>query len=534
MPLSTTFRRHLSLPRRIICASVATGLTVSVLFIVITLLLVCQRRHEQHDRLASDAQAYMLSAFTTLTQTLSPLAALSPDDCAAAKADLTQRAAFSGNIRTIMLVENRIAFCSSATGFVHKDIRQFSPHSDLYKAVDIQLVAGTPKVADRPALIFWRQSPHHQGRGVLALININLTPYLLLIARQKEITDMAIVAGDQALRLTDERLTKASSLPAHPLRTLTVPGYPVSILLYGTLLTLSDLLIALLPGTLLALLSGCGCFLLLTHRRRAGKEILLGIRRGDFHVEYQPLIESATGQPYGVEALLRWTHPTVGTISPEAFIRYAEGQNLIAPLTRHLFELVARDAHQLRDTLPEGIRIGLNLSPLHLTDGEFFGDVRRWLSAMPQDHFCYVFEITESAMVSDHNTGAIFEWLHEQGIGIAIDDFGTGHSALIYLEKFKFDYLKIDRGFVQSIGRETVTSPVLDAVITLAKKLKLKTIAEGVEDEKQARWLIKRGVTHLQGYLYSPPLRVPQLIDYFASATRSAGQRDLSARRQEA
>ena len=94
-------------------------------------------------------------------------------------------------------------------------------------------------------------------------------------------------------------------------------------------------------------------------------------------------------------------------------------------------------------------------------------------------------------------------------------DFGTGHSALIYLERYAFDYLKIDRGFVQSIGTETLTSPVLDTVLQLAKKLNLKSVAEGVETGEQAAWLINRGVTHLQGYIFSRPLRPETLIDYF-------------------
>jgi len=131
---------------------------------------------------------------------------------------------------------------------------------------------------------------------------------------------------------------------------------------------------------------------------------------------------------------------------------------------------------------------------------------------MPTAHFDYVFEITERTMVSEKNAAEMFDWLRAQQIAIAIDDFGTGHSALIYLEKFCFDYLKIDRGFIQSIGMETVTSPVLDVVLNLARKLNLKTVAEGVETEEQAAWLLKRGVTHMQGYLFSRPLPPDELI----------------------
>jgi EAL domain-containing protein (putative c-di-GMP-specific phosphodiesterase class I) len=285
--------------------------------------------------------------------------------------------------------------------------------------------------------------------------------------------------------------------------------------LYGTTLAQRDYHLILLTGLLSALFMSAGSWLLLTLYQRPGKEIMQGIKRGQFHVEYQPLVTAHDGQPYGVEALLRWTHPTEGMIPPDAFISNAEAQNLIIPLTQHLFKLVARDAKFLCQQLPRGTRMSLNLSPLHLASESFRQHVQEWIADMPKDHFNYVFEITERTMVGERNTGEIFAWLHEQDIKIAIDDFGTGHSALIYLERYPFDYLKIDRGFVQSIGTETVTSPVLDAVLLLAKKLNLKTVAEGVETGDQAAWLVNRGVTHLQGYLFSRPLRPENLISYY-------------------
>ncbi|MGD6660749.1 EAL domain-containing protein, partial [Xanthomonas citri pv. citri] len=97
-------------------------------------------------------------------------------------------------------------------------------------------------------------------------------------------------------------------------------------------------------------------------------------------------------------------------------------------------------------------------------------------------------------------------------VEIAIDDFGTGHSALIYLERFTLDYLKIDRGFINAIGTETITSPVLDAVLTLAKRLNMLTVAEGVETPEQARWLSERGVNFMQGYWISRPLPLDDFV----------------------
>jgi len=104
-----------------------------------------------------------------------------------------------------------------------------------------------------------------------------------------------------------------------------------------------------------------------------------------------------------------------------------------------------------------------------------------------------------------------FKMLDDGGCGIAVDDFGTGHSAVIYLERVKLDYLQSDRVFDNAIGTETLTSPVLDAVITLAKRLNMDTVAEGVETAEQAKWLREQGVTYLQGYYFSRPLRLAQL-----------------------
>lgn len=517
MPLSTLVTHPATNARKIAWVSAVSGLIFFVLFIVLTLSITWQKRANGHDRLAIHTQQYILSMFDELRATLYPLSALTQSSCAQVNSELTSRAAFANNIRAILLVRDGIAYCSSATGAFSLPIRSFTAQTDLNKDLDLSIIAGTPMVPEKPTIVLWIKQPGTQRSGVLTTININLTPYLLLAARQPEVSGMALVAGDKALTSWKNQIMDAGQLPAQPLRTLTVPGYPLTFYLYGNALPARDVHIILLAGLLLAVLATSSCFLLLTLRVRPGKEILLGIKRGEFHVEYQPLVEAASGRPYGLEALMRWTHPDEGNIPPDTFISYAEGQNLIIPLTRHLFQLVARDAHKIRQMVPAGTTIGVNLSPLHLSSVSFRDDVEQWINAMPERHFSYVFEITERTMVSERNAGDIFDWIHHKGIKIAIDDFGTGHSALIYLEKYKFDYLKIDRGFVQSIGMETVTSPVLDAVLNLAKKLNLSTVAEGVETDEQASWLVSRGVTHMQGYLFARPMNVSQLIEYFQS-----------------
>lgn len=187
---------------------------------------------------------------------------------------------------------------------------------------------------------------------------------------------------------------------------------------------------------------------------------------------------------------------------------------MIVPLTQHLFKLVARDAATLQQVLPVGAKYGINIAPDHLHSSSFKDDVRQLVAAMPANHFQIVLEITERDMLQQHEASQLFEWLHAAGFEIAIDDFGTGHSALIYLERFTLDYLKIDRGFINAIGTETVTSPVLDAVLTLAKRLDMMTVAEGVETPEQAKWLHEHGVRFLQGYWISRPLPLNEFVEW--------------------
>lgn len=515
MPLSGALRRHATYPRRIAWSSAMAGGLFFLLFAALSLHHTWQKRERQHQQLLENSRTALQQTLSSLiNSTLSPLLPFTHTACNTINRELTSRAAFAGNLRAILLVKEGNAFCSSATGSFNLPLNVIAPLSDISRDIDLQLMPGTPLQPNKPALALWIKNPGSLQSGVFATLNITLAPYQLLASGHPEITGMALVAQRSALTSWQSVVMQNKNLPT-PLHRQALTGYPLQFVLYGSTLAFSDYQNIILSGLLLSLLVSGACWLLLSVYQRPGKELIRGMKRGEFHVEYQPLVTSHDGQPYGMEALLRWTHPTKGPIPPDVFIHYAETQNLIIPLTRHLFQLVSRDAHLLCHTIPRHACLSLNISPLHLADSGFRQDVLRWLDTMPADHFTYVFEITERAMVRDENVGVLFDWLHQQQIHIAIDDFGTGHSALIYLERYDFDYLKIDRGFVQSIGTDSLTSPVLDTVLQLAKKLNLKSVAEGVETGEQAAWLINRGVTHLQGYIFSRPLRPETLIDYF-------------------
>ncbi|PHP91625.1 phage resistance protein [Pantoea agglomerans] len=513
--MSGALRRHATYPRRIAWSSAMAGGLFFLLFAALSLHQTWQKRERQHQQLLENSRTALQQTLSSLiNSTLSPLLPFTHTACNTINRELTSRAAFAGNLRAILLVNEGNAFCSSATGSFNLPLHVIAPLSDISRDIDLQLMPGTPLQPNKPALALWIKNPGSLESGVFATLNISLAPYQLLASGHPEITGMALVAQRSALTSWQSVVMQNKNLPM-PLHRQALTGYPLQFVLYGSTLAFSDYQTILLSGLLLSLLVSGACWLLLSVYQRPGKELIRGMKRGEFHVEYQPLVTSHDGQPYGMEALLRWTHPTKGPIPPDVFIHYAESQNLIIPLTRHLFQLVSRDAHLLCHTIPRHACLSLNISPLHLADSGFRQDVLRWLDTMPADHFTYVFEITERAMLRDENVGELFDWLHQQQIHIAIDDFGTGHSALIYLERYDFDYLKIDRGFVQSIGTDSLTSPVLDTVLQLAKKLNLKSVAEGVETGEQAAWLINRGVTHLQGYIFSRPLRPETLIDYF-------------------
>ncbi|HAG8725002.1 TPA: hypothetical protein GE305_11135 [Escherichia coli] len=291
-------------------------------------------------------------------------------------------------------------------------------------------------------------------------------------------------------------------LPGTPM----VPNKPAIVIWYRNPLLKN--LLGGMSGTFVGLL----CYYLMSVRMRPGREIMTAIKREQFYVVYQPVVDTQALRVTGLEVLLRWRHPVAGEIPPDAFINFAEAQKMIVPLTQHLFELIARDAAELEKVLPVGVKFGINIAPAHLHSESFKADIQKLLTSLPAHHFQIVLEITERDMLKEREATQLFAWLHSVGVEIAIDDFGTGHSALIYLERFTLDYLKIDRGFINAIGTETITSPVLDAVLTLAKRLNMLTVAEGVETPEQARWLSERGVNFMQGYWISRPLPLDDFV----------------------
>ncbi|EOI6467800.1 cyclic di-GMP phosphodiesterase [Yersinia enterocolitica] len=434
--------------------------------------------------------AYSSQFLSELTTSMSQLIPLSAKNCEQASSALHYRAAFTNGVRAFLLVRNDIAYCSSATGEMNVPVSALYPKINVSQPLDFKIQQGTPMMPGKPAIGVWLREAGRGNTGVLATID------------------------ELAVTTFDAKVIPISQLPTRDAREIQLPGYPIKILIYHTSLTADDIRMTLLGGLLLAGLVGILAYYILIASQSAEAEILRGIRRGEFFVEYQPVFRSNDRSISGLEALIRWQHPIEGRISPDLFIPYAEAQHLIQPLTQHLFELIIKDSKLMAAHVPAGVKLAFNISPVHLTDDNFRKDVTQMLQQLNTDVFSPVFEVTERGMVEEELAIEQFAWLRSQGIQIAVDDFGTGHSALIYLERFTLDFIKIDRGFVSTIGINTVAAPVLDAVLMLANKLNIETVAEGVETEQQLQYLAQHGVNYLQGYLLSKPLSVEDLVKF--------------------
>lgn len=508
------FTRHLSSRRKVLMLSVLSGLIVALICGGLQFFFSYHKREVKYDNLIIDLREYMDTYFEELRVSVDMLQPLTLSRCQDVSAELTSRAAFSLNVRAFLLVKDKMAFCSSATGPMSMPLTDLVPDIDVNKVVDMALLPGTPMMPKKPAIVLWHRNPLLKDGGIFTSINLNLTPYLLYTARQDEFAGISLVIGDTAFSTYSNRLIRTADLEGQPVRSSQVAGLPLKINLYADTWTLDDLQFALLFGLMCGACIGLLSYYGLMNRANPRKEILTGIKQNQFHVVYQPVVDASDLQMRGVEVLMRWHHPGAGEIPPDAFINFAEAQKLIVPLTLHLFDLIRRDAPMLKKRLPAGSKLGINISPGHLHADSFKDDIRKFAASLPPDHFQIVIEITERDMLNQLEATKLFDWLHLEGFEVAVDDFGTGHSALIYLERFTMDYLKIDRGFVNAIGTETVTSPVLDTVLTLARRLNMVTVAEGVETPEQARWLRDHGVNLLQGYWISRPLRLEQFMTW--------------------
>ena len=234
------------------------------------------------------------------------------------------------------------------------------------------------------------------------------------------------------------------------------------------------------------------------------------VEREEFRLHYQPIVQLGNGRIVGVEALLRWEHPTRGDVPPSIFVPIAEETGLIVPLGRWVLLEACRQARAWQ-TDPgleaSGITMTVNISGRHLQDPALIDDVETAVAATGLDPHTLVLEITESMLMEYADlTLKKLRRLCGAGVALAIDDFGTGYSSLSYLQRFPVDILKIDKSFVDAMGGKTDGPVLARAIVALGDTMRLRTVAEGIETVEQAEALRALGCTLGQVFLYARPL----------------------------
>ena len=239
------------------------------------------------------------------------------------------------------------------------------------------------------------------------------------------------------------------------------------------------------------------------------------LERNEFHLHFQPQMDVRTGTMVGVEALLRWKHPLLGMVAPTRFIPLAEKIGLIIPIGEWVLRTACEQNQRWQRQGLAPLRLAVNLSPRQFRQPDMVGMVARIVGETGQDPRLLDLEITEGALMENVEQAVeTLLALKELGIRICIDDFGTGYSSLSYLKRFPLDLLKIDRSFIMGLPDDGDDAAIINAILAMARSLRLDVIAEGVETEQQKDYLLSQQCVGMQGYLFSRPLPGEELAGF--------------------
>jgi len=246
--------------------------------------------------------------------------------------------------------------------------------------------------------------------------------------------------------------------------------------------------------------------------------------REEFFLAYQPIVSLADGRLVGFEALVRWSHPERGLISPAEFIPVAEASGLILPLGEWVLYQACSQLKSWRDQLPgmDGVSMSVNLSARQFMQEDLAGRIGGLIADAGLTPGLVKLEITESAIMANAERAVeSLRELKDLGISLLVDDFGTGYSSLAYLRRFPVDALKVDRSFVRNLDTERDNRQIVKAVVQLASSLELQVVAEGIEEREELEVLKAMGCPMGQGYYFAKPLAAQAAADYLKA--RPAG-----------
>ncbi|WP_254214494.1 EAL domain-containing protein [Burkholderia multivorans] len=418
-------------------------------------------------------------------------------------------------LRAIALVNGGRLTCSSALGAIDAPLDVYVRAPVATPAADgtrITLLPETPYQRGIPVLAAFRATA--RDAGVLYLIEGDYVADALAHSGSYGAESATLsIAG--AGRLDHRGRFIAASRAARPRGTAIASRawpFTVSVVASAQYVSQVERRYRLLFGTIALLVDALvvAAYLIATAPRRLLlKAVGDALRRNEFHVVYQPVVEIETRRTVGVEALLRWHHPKWGAISPTAFVPQVESSAVLPRVTEYVLRTAVSELTALAPAMP--LRIAINVAPKDLERPRFMSIVDEAIRRLPPG-FTLVLEVTERVLLEKNpRTTAMFAALRAKGVKFAIDDFGTQHSNLDMLTRFPFDYVKIDRQFVAQL--DGGSARLIEGIAAVAHHYGLKIVAEGVETEEQHRALHAVGIQYAQGYLYQRPQRAEHLKD---------------------
>ena len=434
-------------------------------------------------------------------QHVAPLGTRPCDDVELA---LSTAHSFIPYVRTVGLAEDGVVYCSATRGPVSVPLRYYFTDLQAWVPHRLMLSQGTPFRENAPAMAMFLPTRDRPDTGVFLLVEgryvvdtlvqglgFGASSVVLSVGRASIHHDGRFAPGP--IDVTRGVNTQAKTWPL-AVHVQASTSYIQAVrrkydMLYGAI------------GLLAGLLAVAVFLIVAAPRRLLLQNVRLALKRGEFQVVYQPIVEVRSGRWIGAEALLRWQHPRWGSIPPASFIETVESTPLIDDITQFVLRRVVEDMNRVGPPAP--LHMAVNAAPLNLRRRGFLGELEALQRAMP-DGSGLVLEITERHLFDDSNTAReAFDRLHQANVRLAVDDFGTRNSNLDLIRSLPFDYLKIDRQFTQEVDENA--RALLRSIVSMAHHFQLTVIAEGIETEAQHAVVAEAGVDWAQGYLYQRP-----------------------------
>lgn len=446
------------------------------------------------------------------------LAALAGKPCSQVGALLADLETYLRYVRAVVLVSGDRLYCSSALGRIDVPLSNYS--LSMGRRDSIGLLAQTRYQPGVPVLVvFNRTAP---GAGVLSIVEGDYLMNALAHGLRYGAQTVSISVANTGRLDARGTFTPASASPDAYTTRIESLKWPFEVLVSPSEGFVSGMhwkyrVAGLTLGLLLDALLAAGYLLTFAPRRLLLKAVRQALERNEFHVVYQPIIETSNRSLVGVEALLRWHHPKWGPISPASFMEEVESSDMLGPVTQFVMRTAVAEMAQRLVAIP--LRIAVNVASRDLERRDFVAQVQALTARLPAG-VTLVLELTERFFLRESGrTAATFNALKAKGVKFAIDDFGTQHSNLELLGRFQFDYVKIDRQFVSQVDRGD--AQLIRGIVSVAKHYGLQVIAEGVETESQHLALRAAGVPFAQGYLYQRPVTAEQLAQQHCEVTTS-------------